>query len=144
MRVGIGRLTLWSFLMVPHTARAHGRARIPRLSASSAPMAYHHMGSMLQTGASMISPSSTSDETVAPDTTTSSSTTGVPVALLATGLHALGYLLMTAFVALLVYEKLGPELLCSPLPYRHRSDRCSCVVVMLPAQQSVIGMRELR
>jgi hypothetical protein len=111
MRVGIGRLTLWSFLM----ASAHGAGLmvVPvflGMSASSAPMAHHHMGSMLQTGASMTSPSS-SDETVAPDTTTFSSTTGASVALLATELHALGYLLVTAFVALLVYEKLGLELL---------------------------------
>jgi hypothetical protein len=112
MRVGIGRLTLWSFLM----ASAHGAGLmvVPvflGMSASSAAMAHHHMGSMLQTGVSITSPSSTSDETVAPDTTTFSSTTGASVALLATGLHALGYLLVTAFVALLVYEKLGLELL---------------------------------
>jgi hypothetical protein len=112
MRVGIGRLTLWSFLM----ASAHGAGLmvVPvflGMSASSAPMAHHQLGSVLQTGPSMISPSSTSDENVAPDTTTFSSTMGAPVALLATGLHALGYLLVTAFVALLVYEKLGLELL---------------------------------
>ncbi len=33
------------------------------------------------------------------------------VALLATALHSAGYLMVTAFVALLVYEKLGLELL---------------------------------
>jgi hypothetical protein len=112
MRVGIGRLTLWSFLM----ASAHGAGLmvVPvflGMSASSAPMAHHYMGSMHQTGASVTSPSSTTAETVAPDTTISSSTKGASVALLATGLHALGYLLVTAFVALLVYEKLGLGLL---------------------------------
>jgi hypothetical protein len=112
MRVGIGRLTLWSFLM----ASAHGAGLmvVPvflGMSAPSAPMAHHHIGRMLQTGASMTSPSSASGETVTPNRTTFSSTTGASVALRATGLHALGYLLVTAFVALLVYEKLGLELL---------------------------------
>jgi hypothetical protein len=113
MRVGIGRLTLWSFLM----ASAHGAGLmvVPvflGMSAPFLPMAHHHMGSMLQTGASMTSPAPTSAETAAPGTAASTSTTtGVSVALLATALHAIGYLIVTAFVAILVYEKLGLELL---------------------------------
>ncbi len=37
--------------------------------------------------------------------------TGAGAAFLATGLHALGYLAVTAFVAVLVFEKLGVGIL---------------------------------
>lgn len=113
MQVGMGRLTLWSFLM----ASAHGAGLmvVPLflgISAASVPMEHHHIGSMLQTGASMTSPPSTRAESVAPVTADSmGKASGPAVALFATVLHSLGYLLVTAFVALLVYEKLGLELL---------------------------------
>jgi hypothetical protein len=38
-------------------------------------------------------------------------TDGVGIALLATGVHAVGYLAVTAFTALLVFEKLGVGIL---------------------------------
>jgi hypothetical protein len=167
MQVGMGRLTLWSFLM----ASAHGAGLmvVPvflGMSPSSAPMPHHQMESMLPTGASMPSPSSVRAESIAPalsasvempiapvvtlprtassmDKRTLSSVSplataaslasptdaaatplaapgsanpadkcsGTAVALLATALHSLGYLLVTALLALLFYEKLGFELL---------------------------------
>lgn len=113
MRVGMTRLTLWSFLM----ASAHGAGLmvVPvflGMSASYAPMSHHHMGSMLQTEASMTTSASTSGVTVAPITDNSSVwARGSSVALLATLLHAAGYLIVTALIAILVYEKLGLELL---------------------------------
>jgi hypothetical protein len=113
MRVGIGRLTLWSFLM----ASAHGAGLmvVPvflGMSAPAAPMTHHHMGSMLQAGASMTSPAPTSAETAAPDPLSANARhSGPATALLATGLHAAGYLIVTALIAILVYEKLGLELL---------------------------------
>lgn len=113
MQVGAGRLTLWSFLM----ASAHGAGLmvVPiflSMSASSAPMAHHHMGSMLHSGASMTMLSSIRAGGAAPVTAASSGKAIKPaVALLATALHSVGYLIVTAFVALLVYEKLGLGLL---------------------------------
>ncbi|HXJ06377.1 MAG TPA: hypothetical protein VNH65_14825 [Candidatus Acidoferrum sp.] len=113
MQVGMGRLTLWSFLM----ASAHGAGLmvVPvflGISASSSPMVHHHMEGMLLSGASTPSTSSTSAEGGAPNKEAPASyATGPAVALFATALHSLGYLLVTAFVALLVYEKLGLELL---------------------------------
>jgi hypothetical protein len=79
MRVGPGALTLWSFLM----ASAHGAGLmvVPVfLAMTAADAGDHHGMQMAATPAS---------------------------ALLATGLHAAGYLLVTAAVALLVFEKLG-------------------------------------
>jgi hypothetical protein len=81
MRVGPGALTLWSFLM----ASAHGAGLmvVPvflAMTAADAGQGHHHGMQMAATPAS---------------------------ALLATGLHAAGYLLVTAAVALLVFEKLG-------------------------------------
>jgi hypothetical protein len=83
MRVGPGALTLWSFLM----ASAHGAGLmvVPVVLAAPAVAAdtgHHHHAMQMAT--------------MTPGT-----------ALLATGLHALGYLLVTAAVAFLVFEKLG-------------------------------------
>lgn len=82
MRVGPGALTLWSFLM----ASAHGAGLmvVPVFLAMTATDAghVHHHGMQMAAA----TPAS---------------------ALLATGLHAAGYLLVTAAVAFLVFEKLG-------------------------------------
>jgi hypothetical protein len=83
MRVGMGGLTLWSFLM----ASAHGAGLmvVPvflRMPLMAAPMAHHI-----------------------------SATAAPAAALLATGLHTLSYLLTTAAIAVLVFEKLGLGLL---------------------------------
>lgn len=84
MRVGMGRLTLWSFLM----ASAHGAGLmvVPVFLGMTTVAAHgsHH-----------------------PLTPTAHTTT----ALLATSLHAAGYLLVTALVAVLVFEKLGVAVL---------------------------------
>jgi len=83
MRVGMGGLTLWSFLMA--TAHGAGLMVVPvfvGMSMTGSEHAHHMMP-----GA------------------------GVGAALVATGLHAAGYLLVTASVALLVFEKLGVGLL---------------------------------
>jgi hypothetical protein len=80
MRVGMGRLTLWSFLM----ASAHGAGLMVLpvfLGMTAAPGQ--------------------------PSMDTSHTTT----ALLASSLHAAGYLLVTALVAVLVFEKLGVAVL---------------------------------
>lgn len=83
MRVGAGALTLWSFLM----ASAHGAGLmvVPVILATptvAADAGHHHHAMQM----AAMTPAS---------------------ALLATGLHAVGYLLVTAAVALLVFEKLG-------------------------------------
>jgi hypothetical protein len=84
MRVGMGRLTLWSFLM----ASAHGAGRmVVPVFLGMTMTASHHSHHALP--ASMY-------------TTT---------ALLATLLHAAGYLLVTAVVAVLVFEKFGVAML---------------------------------
>jgi hypothetical protein len=80
MRVSMGGLTLWSFLM----ATAHGAGLMVLPVFVGMTMAGegghpHHVPAGL----------------------------GATAALLATGLHAAGYLAVTAFVALLVFEKLG-------------------------------------
>src|SRR5215475_6136985 len=76
MRVSKGGLTLWSFLM----ASAHGAGLmvVPLFLGMAMPVAHHDMA---MNGA----------------------TTGT--ALLATSLHAMGYLVITAIVAILVFEK---------------------------------------
>ena len=84
MRVGMGGLTLWSFLMA--TAHGAGLMVVPvfvgMTMAGGGEHAHHQMPG---------------DD--------------AGTALLATGLHAAGYLIVTALVALLVFEKLGVGLL---------------------------------
>jgi hypothetical protein len=85
MRVSMGGLTVWSFLMA--TAHGAGLMVVPvflRMSMSGAGEHAHHMPAA---GA------------------------GTGAAFLATGLHAVGYLAVTAFVAVLVFEKLGVGIL---------------------------------
>jgi hypothetical protein len=81
MRVSMAGLTVWSFLMA--TAHGAGLMVVPvfmRLSMSAAGEHAHHMH-----GAGA----------------------GTEAALIATGLHAIGYLAVTALVALVVFEKVG-------------------------------------
>jgi len=84
MRVGMGGLTCWSFLMA--TAHGAGLMVVPiyvGMTMAGAGEHAHHV--MPRTGAG--------------------------AALLATGLHGAGYLIVTALVALLVFEKVGVGLL---------------------------------
>jgi hypothetical protein len=83
MRVGIGGLTVWSFLM----ASAHGAG----LMVVPVFLAMGHASNQ-------------------PPCHTISAPTPI-AALLATSLHAVGYLLITAVVALVVFEKLGVGML---------------------------------
>lgn len=84
MRVGMPRLTAWSFLMA--TAHGAGLMVVPvfvSLSATAGGAHAHHAPAAADAG----------------------------TALMATGLHAVGYLAVTAFVALIVFEKLGVGIL---------------------------------
>lgn len=83
MRVSMGGLTVWSFLMA--TAHGAGLMVVPvfvGMGMAGSEHAHHMMPAA-----------------------------GVEAALVATGLHAAGYLMVTASVALLVFEKLGVGLL---------------------------------
>jgi hypothetical protein len=86
MRVGMGGLTVWSFLMA--TAHGAGLMVVPvflGMSMAGGGGHLHHMPAAA--GA------------------------GVGAALVATALHAVSYLAMTAFIAVLVFEKLGVGIL---------------------------------
>jgi hypothetical protein len=85
LRVTMGGLTVWSFLMA--TAHGAGLMVVPvflGMATSAAGAHAHHM----------------------PD-----AASGAGAALVATGLHAAGYLAVTASVAALVFEKLGVGIL---------------------------------
>ena len=85
MRVSMAGLTAWSFLMA--TAHGAGLMVVPvfmGMSVAEAGTHAHHMPAARD---------------------------GAGVAFLATGLHALGYLAVTAAVAVLVFEKLGVGIL---------------------------------
>jgi hypothetical protein len=84
MRVGMRGLTLWSFLMA--TAHGAGLMVVPVLVGMTMAECGGHMHHM---------PASA----------------GAGAALVATGLHALGYLVVTALIAVLVFEKLGVGIL---------------------------------
>jgi hypothetical protein len=113
MRVGVSRLTLWSFLM----ASAHGAGLmvVPvflGMFVSSVPLEHRHTANVFQAEASTETPVAAHTEIVAPAAQSCSAHTANPgAALAATALHAAGYLIVTALIALLVYEKLGLELL---------------------------------
>jgi hypothetical protein len=82
MRVSMGGLTVWSFLMA--TAHGAGLMVVPvfmGMSMSEAGEHAHHMPA--------------------------GEAGGPAAALFATGLHTAGYLAVTAFVAVLVFEKIG-------------------------------------
>ncbi|HUE87608.1 MAG TPA: hypothetical protein VMO26_16155 [Vicinamibacterales bacterium] len=86
MRVGMGALTVWSFLMA--TAHGAGLMVVPvflGMSMAGGGEHAHHVAAAAGPSAS--------------------------VALFATGLHAVSYLAVTAFIAVLVFEKLGVGIL---------------------------------
>jgi len=85
MRVSMPGLTLWSFLMA--TSHGAGLMVVPVFVGMSMTDRCGHTHHMVGTAA------------------------GAGAALLATGVHTLGYLAMTAFIAVLVFEKLGVGLL---------------------------------
>jgi hypothetical protein len=85
MRVSMSRLALWSFVM----ATAHGAGL---------------MVMPMFVGTSIVNQSDHADHMVAP-------AAGAATALLATAAHAVGYLGVTALIALLVFEKLGVGIL---------------------------------
>ena len=85
MRVSMGGLTVWSFLMA--TAHGAGLMVVPVFMGMSMSGGGEHAHHMPAAGA------------------------GAGAAFFATGLHAVGYLSVTALVALLVFEKLGVGLL---------------------------------
>ena len=85
MRVSTCGLTVWSFLMA--TAHGAGLMVVPVFVGMSMVDDGGHAHHMAASGA------------------------GAGTALLATGLHAVGYLAVTAFVAVLVFEKLGVGIL---------------------------------
>jgi hypothetical protein len=85
MRVGMGGLTLWSFLMA--TAHGAGLMVVPVFLGMTMAEGGGHMHHM------------------------PTASTGAETALAATALHALGYLVVTALIAVLVFEKLGVGML---------------------------------
>jgi len=85
MRVSMTGLTVWSFLMA--TAHGAGLMVVPvfvGISMASESGHAHHMPA---------------------------ASAGVGIALLAAGVHAVGYLALTAFTAMLVFQKLGVGIL---------------------------------
>jgi len=84
MRVGMSGLTLWSFLMA--TAHGAGLMVVPVFVGMTMMSGSEHAHHMMRAASPW-------------------------TALLATGLHAAGYLIVTAVVALLVFEKFGVGLL---------------------------------
>jgi hypothetical protein len=84
MRVSTGGLTLWSFLMA--TAHGAGVMVVPVFVGMSVAGAGEHAQHM-------------------------PAGSGAGAAFFATGVHAVGYLAVTAFVAVLVFEKLGVGIL---------------------------------
>jgi hypothetical protein len=85
MRVSMGGLTVWSFLMA--TAHGAGLMVVPVFMGMSIPETGEHAQHMPAAGA------------------------GAGAAFLATGLHAAAYLAVTACIAVLVFEKLGVGIL---------------------------------
>ena len=85
MRVGMGGLTVWSFLMA--TAHGAGLMVVPVF-----------MGMSMGEGGHVHYAAATTSANAG-------------AALLATGLHAVSYLAVTAFVAVLVFEKVGVGIL---------------------------------
>jgi hypothetical protein len=83
MRVSMRGLTLWSFMMA--TAHGAGLMVVPVFMTMSTVSASGHAHHMMMATAQ----------------------TSATTATVATGLHAVGYLAVTAVVALLVFEKLG-------------------------------------
>ncbi len=91
MRVGFGDLTLWSFVMA--TAHGAGLMLVPFFLGSPATGQGHHHGNHHNHGAAFANFS------------------GPSLLAASVTVHTLGYLLTTALIALLVYEKLGVAIL---------------------------------
>jgi hypothetical protein len=89
MRVGMRGLTVWSFLMA--TAHGAGLMVVPVFVGMTMTNAGGHGGHLHHVSAA--------------------AGTNAGTALLATSLHAVSYLAVTAFIALLVFEKLGVGIL---------------------------------
>ena len=85
MRVSMSGLTAWSFLVA--TAHGAGLMVVPVVMGMSLPAAGQHAHHIQAAG------------------------TGTGAAFLATGLHAAGYLAVTALVSVVVFEKLGVGIL---------------------------------
>ena len=88
MRVGFGDLTLWSFIMA--SAHGAGLMLVPFFLGSPAARNAHHHDSPALSFANFSAPSLLAASVI---------------------VHTLGYLLMMALVAILVYEKLGVGML---------------------------------
>ena len=97
MRVGFRDLTVWSFLMA--SAHGAGLMLVPILLGwpNTTTEHHHHL-------ANLAPPASTTAGQM------NAGAVGLPW-LVPVGIHTLGYLLVTSLVALLVYEKLGVEIL---------------------------------
>jgi len=93
MRVGFGDLTLWSFVMA--SAHGAGLMLVPLFLASSDQPNPHHSFSHI--GSEHL--------------WTFANFTGPSLLAASVAVHTLGYLLMTALLAILVYEKLGVGIL---------------------------------
>lgn len=93
MRVSMGGLTLWSFMMA--TAHGAGLMVVPVFMGMS--MAAGHPSTMLGADLSL---STAGHAHHMPDS-------GAGAALLATGVHAIGYLTVTAILSVLVFDWLG-------------------------------------
>jgi hypothetical protein len=92
MRVGFGDLTLWSFVMA--SAHGAGLMLVPFfLPASTAGAAHHHHGAHQKHSWAFANFS------------------GPSLLVVAIVVHTLGYLIITALVAIVVYEKLGVAIL---------------------------------
>ena len=100
MQVGFRDLTLWSFLM----ASAHGAGLMLFPIVLSRPMEHHGLH-FASPGADMLPSAAASS--AAPAAVFATAASWLP----AVSIHAFGYLLLTALVALLVYEKLGVAIL---------------------------------
>jgi hypothetical protein len=85
MRVDFGDLTLWSFIMA--SAHGAGLMLVPFFLGSPAAVDAHHHGTAF---ANFSAPS---------------------LLAVSVAIHTLGYLLMTALIAIVVYEKLGVAIL---------------------------------
>ena len=91
MRVGFGDLTLWSFIMA--SAHGAGLMLVPFfLQSADGQIAHHHEGHQMHAWAF-------------------ASFSGPALLIMAVVVHTLGYLLTTAVVAFVVYEKLGVAIL---------------------------------
>lgn len=90
MRVSFGDLTLWSFVMA--SAHGAGLMLVPFFLGSSAPQDLHDHGAHHHAAAF-------------------TNFSGPSLLAAAVTIHTLGYLLVTALVAILVYEKLGIAIL---------------------------------